>query len=152
MILACLTANRIDPNREWNTYAKDALYWFLGQNRLNIPLYDYQTGGCCDGLSDGKIAQINKLGFSDETQLKPTIRQLRDLDLHRPAGRCQCDDDGQPGADRHLERQPQHVGWLQYAAAAAAGPPPPARPSPQTRNPPSSARSLRGKRIVRKLS
>jgi len=27
-------------------------------------------------LSDGKIAQINKLGFSDETQLKPTIRQL----------------------------------------------------------------------------
>jgi len=27
-------------------------------------------------MDDGKIAQVNKLGFSDETQLKPTLRQL----------------------------------------------------------------------------
>ncbi len=28
--------------------------WFLGENELRIPLYDYETTGCCDGLqSDG---------------------------------------------------------------------------------------------------
>lgn len=24
--------------------------WFLGENDLDIPLYDFETGGCCDGL------------------------------------------------------------------------------------------------------
>lgn len=24
--------------------------WFLGENDLRVPLYDYETGGCCDGL------------------------------------------------------------------------------------------------------
>lgn len=25
--------------------------WFLGENKLHIPLYDYETNGCCDGLT-----------------------------------------------------------------------------------------------------
>ncbi len=29
--------------------------WFLGENDLHIPLYDYETSGCCDGLEDGGI-------------------------------------------------------------------------------------------------
>lgn len=28
-----------------------AYSWFLGQNSLAVPLYDVETGGCCDGLS-----------------------------------------------------------------------------------------------------
>lgn len=30
--------------------AKCAFDWFLGRNRLRRPLYDFATGGCCDGL------------------------------------------------------------------------------------------------------
>lgn len=26
------------------------LEWFLGRNDLGLPLYDYRTGGCSDGL------------------------------------------------------------------------------------------------------
>ncbi len=29
--------------------------WFLGQNELHIPLYDQDTGGCCDGLEEDGI-------------------------------------------------------------------------------------------------
>ncbi|ADY51891.1 glycosyl transferase group 1 [Pseudopedobacter saltans DSM 12145] len=25
--------------------------WFLGENTLRVPLYDYETNGCCDGLT-----------------------------------------------------------------------------------------------------
>ena len=31
--------------------AVHAFEWFLGRNRLNIPVYDFATGGCHDGLS-----------------------------------------------------------------------------------------------------
>jgi hypothetical protein len=32
--------------------AQHAFEWFLGRNRLRRPLYDFATGGCCDGLGD----------------------------------------------------------------------------------------------------
>jgi glycosyltransferase involved in cell wall biosynthesis len=35
--------------------AKCAFDWFLGRNRLRRPLYDFATGGCCDGLGDEDV-------------------------------------------------------------------------------------------------
>jgi hypothetical protein len=35
--------------------AKCAFDWFLGRNRLKRPLYDFATGGCCDGLGDEHV-------------------------------------------------------------------------------------------------
>ncbi len=32
--------------------AQRAFDWFLGRNRLHRPLFDFATGGCCDGLGD----------------------------------------------------------------------------------------------------
>jgi hypothetical protein len=29
---------------------REALAWFLGANRLGVPIYDFTTGGCRDGL------------------------------------------------------------------------------------------------------
>jgi glycosyltransferase involved in cell wall biosynthesis len=35
--------------------AKRAFDWFLGRNRLGRPLYDFATGGCCDGLGEEDV-------------------------------------------------------------------------------------------------
>ena len=35
--------------------AKRAFDWFLGRNRLGRPLYDFATGGCCDGLGEADV-------------------------------------------------------------------------------------------------
>ena len=35
--------------------AQRAFEWFLGRNRLGRPLYDFATGGCCDGLGDDDV-------------------------------------------------------------------------------------------------
>lgn len=41
-------------NESWNAEAKRAFEWFLGHNDLNLPIYDFATGGCGDGLhADG---------------------------------------------------------------------------------------------------
>jgi len=34
---------------------RKAFDWFLGKNDLNMPLYDFKTKGCCDGLMSGGI-------------------------------------------------------------------------------------------------
>jgi len=47
---ACLEAYNVTRDKRWRFEARRAFDWFLGQNDLGIPLYDYTTGGCRDGL------------------------------------------------------------------------------------------------------
>lgn len=51
IIEACQTAYDFTRNIKWFHYAQKCLEWFIGKNDLNVPLYDYITGGCCDGLT-----------------------------------------------------------------------------------------------------
>ncbi len=51
MIEACLAAYKLTKDDKWMTEARRCFDWFLGRNDLNVPLYDYRTGGCCDGLT-----------------------------------------------------------------------------------------------------
>ncbi len=50
LIEALKSAYLVTENEEWIKYAERCLEWFLGRNDLNVPLYDYKSGGCCDGL------------------------------------------------------------------------------------------------------
>src|SRR5581483_1247878 len=45
-----LSAFAINGDVVHGARAKCAFDWFLGRNRLRRPLYDFATGGCCDGL------------------------------------------------------------------------------------------------------
>ncbi|MFC1770452.1 glycosyltransferase [Candidatus Margulisiibacteriota bacterium] len=50
MASACIAAYQATGKKEWITKARLAFNWFLGLNILNIPVYDYMTGGCKDGI------------------------------------------------------------------------------------------------------
>ncbi len=47
-----LAAFSVTGDLEHRLRAQRAFDWFLGRNRLRRPLYDFATGGCCDGLGD----------------------------------------------------------------------------------------------------
>lgn len=47
MLRAAFEATRQD---RFLTLARKAFDWFLGENDLHIPVYDFRTKGCCDGL------------------------------------------------------------------------------------------------------
>ena len=47
-----LAAFAVTGDPEHGARAQRAFEWFLGRNRLGRPLYDFATGGCCDGLSE----------------------------------------------------------------------------------------------------
>lgn len=49
-IAACLAAITVDPAGEWKGEALRAFAWFMGENDLEVPLVDSDTGSCRDGL------------------------------------------------------------------------------------------------------
>jgi hypothetical protein len=49
-VSACLQAYRATGKGRWRKDAWSAFNWFLGDNDLQIALYDASTGGCRDGL------------------------------------------------------------------------------------------------------
>jgi glycosyltransferase involved in cell wall biosynthesis len=50
VVSACLQAHRVTGKGRWRKEAWSAFNWFLGDNDLQIALYDPTTGGCRDGL------------------------------------------------------------------------------------------------------
>ena len=57
MISAQRAAFQSTNSEEWYKYANAAFNWFLGFNELGLPLYDDDTGGCCDGLHKDGLNQ-----------------------------------------------------------------------------------------------
>ena len=51
---ACLAAHRVTGDLDWKRYARASFEWFMGRNTIGLPLYDAQSGGCFDGLHDGR--------------------------------------------------------------------------------------------------
>jgi len=49
-VSASLQAYRVTGDNRWRSEAWSAFNWFLGDNDLQLPLYDSTTGGCRDGL------------------------------------------------------------------------------------------------------
>jgi len=57
MIEACVEAFNVTRDKTWIDSAVMCFNWFLGNNDLNLPLYDPKTGGCRDGLMADGINQ-----------------------------------------------------------------------------------------------
>ena len=56
-VSACLAAYRVTGDNRWRSEAWSAFNWFLGDNDLQLPLYDSETGGCRDGLHPDRANQ-----------------------------------------------------------------------------------------------
>lgn len=51
LVEACKVAFRQTGERSYLRYMRLAFDWFLGVNDMGLPLYDFRTGGCSDGLT-----------------------------------------------------------------------------------------------------
>jgi len=56
-VSACLQAYRATGKGRWRKEAWSAFNWFLGDNDLQVALYDPSTGGCRDGLHPDRANQ-----------------------------------------------------------------------------------------------
>ncbi len=55
MTAACISAFDVTGETEWAEAARLCFEWFLGRNDSGFPLFDPQTGGCCDGITPSGI-------------------------------------------------------------------------------------------------
>ncbi len=85
VVSACLQAYRATGKNHWRKEAWSAFNWFLGDNDLQIALYDPTTGGCRDGLHPDRanenqgaestlsflmaLLEMRKLEESDDTPI-----------------------------------------------------------------------------------
>jgi hypothetical protein len=49
------TACEATGDLRYRALQKKAFNWFLGENDLSVPLYDFRTCGCCDGLTPSGV-------------------------------------------------------------------------------------------------
>ncbi|HET6332114.1 MAG TPA: glycosyltransferase family 4 protein [Polyangiales bacterium] len=56
-VLAFCCAYTVTNDRHYLRRMREAFAWFLGANRLGMPLYDFATGGCRDGMGDSYVNQ-----------------------------------------------------------------------------------------------
>jgi glycosyltransferase involved in cell wall biosynthesis len=52
MLEACLEAHSVTKDHRWFTEARRCFDWYLGRNELGRSIYNYETGGCRDGLHE----------------------------------------------------------------------------------------------------
>jgi hypothetical protein len=54
-VLAFQCAYAVTSDRHYLIRMRQAFSWFLGTNRLSLPLYDFSTGGCKDGMGETHV-------------------------------------------------------------------------------------------------
>ncbi|MHC5073908.1 MAG: glycosyltransferase [Planctomycetota bacterium] len=54
-IMMLRTAYDVTEERRYLILQRKAFDWFLGENDIHVPLYDFRTKGCCDGLMAGGV-------------------------------------------------------------------------------------------------
>jgi hypothetical protein len=55
LVLALSCAYSVTKDRHYLVRMHEAFAWFLGSNRLGVPLYDFATGGCYDGIGESHV-------------------------------------------------------------------------------------------------
>jgi glycosyltransferase involved in cell wall biosynthesis len=63
-VLAFRCAYAVTRDRHYLLRMRAAFAWFLGANRLGLPLYDFGTGGCRDGMG---VSQVNQNQGAEST-------------------------------------------------------------------------------------
>lgn len=64
MVLMYHQAYKVTKQASYLKKMFSSYMWFLGENSLRVPLYDYETKGCCDGL---QLSGINRNQGAEST-------------------------------------------------------------------------------------
>ena len=64
LVLAFSCAYSVTKDAHYLRRMREAFAWFLGANRLGLPLYDFSTGGCRDGIG---VAHVNQNQGAEST-------------------------------------------------------------------------------------
>jgi len=99
MVDACIEAFRVTRETRWLSYAEQAFHWFLGDNDLRTPVYDFTTGGCRDGLHGDRVNENQ--GAESTLAWLMSLLLMHDLQMEQTLGRLPADN---PSEQRPVRR------------------------------------------------
>ena len=80
MIAACNVAYHVTHDATWLIESKRAFEWFLGRNDLDLPLYDFASGGCSDGLHPDRLNENQ--GAESTLAFHLSLCDMNDVEQH----------------------------------------------------------------------
>ncbi len=84
-VMMCRSAYEATDNPNYLKLQKKAFDWFLGDNDLSIPLYDFRTKGCGDGLEKSGV-NLNQGAESMLAYLLSLLNIIESYSTHRKNG------------------------------------------------------------------
>ena len=84
-VMMCRSAYEATDNPTYLKLQKKAFDWFLGDNDLSIPLYDFRTKGCGDGLEKSGV-NLNQGAESMLAYLLSLLNIIESYSTHRKNG------------------------------------------------------------------
>lgn len=79
LVDACIEAYHVTREDYWIEQAKKAFFWFLGENDIRTPVYDFTTGGCRDGLHPDRLNENQ--GAESTLAWMMSLLQMQDLQM-----------------------------------------------------------------------
>ena len=99
LLEACIEAFRVTREKHWLTCAKRAFNWFLGDNDLRTPIYDFTTAGCRDGLHSDRVNENQ--GAESTLAWLLSLLAMYDLQMEQTLGHLPAD---KPSEQRPVRR------------------------------------------------
>jgi hypothetical protein len=89
LIDACIEAYHVTREDHWLKEARRAFNWFLGDNDLRIPTFDFTTGGCRDGLRADRVNENQ--GAESTLAWLMSLLLMHELEMEQTLGRVASD-------------------------------------------------------------
>jgi len=96
LLEACIEAYHVTREEYWIGQARKAFNWFLGDNDLRTPIYDFTTGGCRDGLHADRVNENQ--GAESTLAWLMSLLLMHDLQMEQTLG--------EPTADKATGQRP----------------------------------------------
>ena len=89
LVDACIEAYHVTREKHWAAQARKAFNWFLGDNDLRTPVYDFTTGGCRDGLHPDRVNENQ--GAESTLAWLMSLLLMQDLEMEQTLGDLPAD-------------------------------------------------------------
>jgi len=90
LVDACIEAYHVTREAYWIEQAHKAFNWFLGENDLRTPIYDFTTGGCRDGLHSDRVSENQ--GAESTLAWLMSLLLMHDLQMEQTLGQPETEE------------------------------------------------------------
>lgn len=108
LIDACIEAYNVTGQKYWLKQARRCFNWFLGDNDIQQPVYDFTTGGCRDGIHPDRLNRNQ--GAESTLAWLMSLLLMAERQTQQTLGRTDADKEVKVGGTPSASDLPERTG------------------------------------------